>query len=515
MIVIGCSGAHKVAQKLARHLHASYIKAETDFFPDSEVRTRVPTPHKIRNKRVLLVQSFFPKTNDKILEALFIQDTLRRKGAKEIFLAAPYFPYLREDKEFHPGESVAAKIMPQLFSKRRFDTTFIIDPHLHRLKRFEEYFPNAIRFTTTDTIASYIRRHIRRPVLIGPDAESFQWDRMIAEKIGCPVTILHKDRYSSEHVAVKSTEPIEQMIPGKDIILVDDIIGTGHTMYEAIKTIKQYSPRSIHCFGVHGLFLDASVKRKIQKHATIHTTNTVLSDTTDIDIAPDFSQFLRTYFSEQKKGFVKEKEQVICHALQKLQKKITKDTILGIGSGTTMERFAKQLGSLQKQVTVVSSSERITSILKKYPDITVLSNTKKKRSKIDIAIDGADEVDMNKNILKGQGALAYREEKKIDYAATKTYILIDYSKLNTTLTKDILVHVPKSRQKDLWDFLLSHPCWIRRHAHDTYFLQCEEQIPYHKLETALASYGLKNGIFTQFRKKPTIFVGYPDHVDEI
>lgn len=515
MLVIGCSGAQTFAEKLAQHLSASHLKAETDFFPDSEVRTKIPLAHKIKNKTVLVVQLFFPKTNDKILETLFIQDTLQRKGAKEIFLVAPYFPYLREDKEFHPGESVAAKIMPHLFSTKRFENIFIIDPHLHRLSRFAEFFPNAIRFTTTDILASFIKKNITRPVLVGPDAESFQWDKTIAQKIDCPVTILHKDRYSSEHVAVKSTEPIENVIPGNDIILVDDIIGTGHTMYEAIKTINRYRPRSIHCFGVHGLFLDASIKRKIKQRATIHTTNTVISDTTDIDITPAFATFLKSYLTERKKGFIKEKKRVVEYVLEKLKKEISQKTVLGIGSGTTMERFAKNLGALNIPITVVSSSETITTILKKYPHITLLSNTKNGRKNIDIAIDGADEVDMKKNILKGQGAFAYKEEKRIDYAAQKTYILVDYSKLNTHLTKDVLVHVPKNRQHVLSDFLLSHHCWVRRHAHETYFLHFPEVSSYKKLENTLDGNGLQNGIFTQFKKKPKVFIGYPDHVDEL
>ncbi len=44
-----------------------------------------------------------------------------------------------------------------------------------------------------------------------------------------------------------------------------------------------------------------------------------------------------------------------------------------------------------------------------------------------MAVDGADEVDHNLNLIKGGGA-AHTKEKIIDYAADKLYIIVDESK---------------------------------------------------------------------------------------
>lgn len=88
--------------------------------------------------------------------------------------------------------------------------------------------------------------------------------------------------------------------------------------------------------------------------------------------------------------------------LEKLAERIKEGlTIKGIPSSLKTERFAKQLGI----------------------PLTDFSNT----TKIDIAIDGADEVDPNLHLLKGGGGSLVRE-KIVDQAADRLIIIVDSSK---------------------------------------------------------------------------------------
>lgn len=110
------------------------------------------------------------------------------------------------------------------------------------------------------------------------------------------------------------------------------------------------------------------------------------------------------------------------------------DEIIGMGSGTTIayavhflkERIEK--GELNK-IKAIPTSHQISSLLIEYGiPITTLNE----HPIVDIAIDGADEVDPNLNLIKGGGG-ALTLEKIVDSAAKKLIIIVDESKLVTHL----------------------------------------------------------------------------------
>lgn len=106
--------------------------------------------------------------------------------------------------------------------------------------------------------------------------------------------------------------------------------------------------------------------------------------------------------------------------------------ILGLGTGSTVKFFLlklKELISKGLKVKGVSSSNSTTSLALSY-SIPLISIDEVK--KIDMTIDGADEVDENFNGIKGGGgALLY--EKIVASASKKNIWIIDSSKLVTTL----------------------------------------------------------------------------------
>ena len=75
-------------------------------------------------------------------------------------------------------------------------------------------------------------------------------------------------------------------IKSKEVVIVDDIISTAHTMIEAVKHVKKYKPISITCIGVHGLFVENAYKKLKKAGAdSIITTNSIPHITNKIDLA--------------------------------------------------------------------------------------------------------------------------------------------------------------------------------------------------------------------------------------
>ncbi|WP_454263219.1 ribose 5-phosphate isomerase A [Staphylococcus cohnii] len=107
---------------------------------------------------------------------------------------------------------------------------------------------------------------------------------------------------------------------------------------------------------------------------------------------------------------------------------ISDGMVVGIGSGSTIEllvpKLAEKLNHEQIDITGVCTSNKTAYIAKELGIRVVDVNDVEK---IDVAIDGADEVDRNLNLIKGGGGALFRE-KVIDAMAEKFIVLVDESK---------------------------------------------------------------------------------------
>lgn len=104
--------------------------------------------------------------------------------------------------------------------------------------------------------------------------------------------------------------------------------------------------------------------------------------------------------------------------------------IVGLGSGTTSNIFIKELGNkiLTEDISVfgipTSFESRMLAIQSGIPLVSL-----DQCDTIDIAVDGADEVDRKSlNLIKGGGG-CHTMEKIVDYFAEKFVVLVDNSKI--------------------------------------------------------------------------------------
>ncbi len=284
-VIVSCSGGKHVAKNIAKNLKIKYSELSVEKFPDGEINIKFKTD--LKNKKVILVQSFYDNLNEKIIETLFAYYTAKDLGAKKIELISPYFPYFRQDKRFEKGQGVSIRIISKLF--KVFDKIYFIDPHLHRIKKLKQVFKNGKKLDATPLISRYVKkRKIKNPLFIGPDIESGQWAKKAADIIDEESAILRKKRYSDRKVEIKLNKKIN--VKERNLILVDDIISTGHTMLETIKKIEKMKPKKIYCVAIHGVFADKKTLNKLKKHSEIICTNTIPNKEGKIDISELFKK---------------------------------------------------------------------------------------------------------------------------------------------------------------------------------------------------------------------------------
>lgn len=120
-------------------------------------------------------------------------------------------------------------------------------------------------------------------------------------------------------------------------------------------------------------------------------------------------------------------------AAQKALDFVKNNMVIGLGTGSTADLFTIALAEKTKSenlnISTVSSSYSTTILAEKNGlDIIHLERC----PGIDVYIDGADEVDPEKNLIKGQGG-AMVQEKILAHFAKKFIVVVDDSKLVTRL----------------------------------------------------------------------------------
>ena len=282
MIITSCGNSIDIAKKLARKLRVKYSPLEISSFPDGDIYLKLKA--RVKGKKVVIVQSFQPKSDMSLFDIIFAAETAKQLGAKKVILVSPYLAYMRQDKMFNYGECISSRVMAKLLNNS-VDKIITIDPHLHRYRSLKDIFTiTARRLTSNSVIADYLKNK-RNVVIIGPDWESYQWAEVIAKQIGVESTVLEKTRFSSRHVSVKMKKIIP--IEGKNVYIVDDIISTGHTIAEAAKKAKKMGAKSITAIGVHGLFVEKAIdKMKKAGVDKVVTTNCIEHKTNKIDVTP-------------------------------------------------------------------------------------------------------------------------------------------------------------------------------------------------------------------------------------
>lgn len=117
-------------------------------------------------------------------------------------------------------------------------------------------------------------------------------------------------------------------------------------------------------------------------------------------------------------------------AAQAALKYVKPDTIIGVGSGSTVNCFIEALGSMPNKVKGAVAASKASEELLKKQGIEVFSANDV--SGLDIYVDGADEINPQKMMIKGGGAALTRE--KIVAALAETFIcIVDESKQVNTL----------------------------------------------------------------------------------
>lgn len=277
------------AQRLGKALGAAQVQClQPHPFPDGETLIRLPEhlePH------VILCRGL-DRPNQKLIELLLACRGARAQGVRRISLIAPYLCYMRQDAVFHPGEAVSQRIIGD-FLAGLVDDVITVDAHLHRTPDLAAAVPvrNAVNLSAAPVISAYIRALDTKPLLLGPDSESRQWVERIAHDTGLEPAVASKVRLGDRSVQIRLPQT---GIKGRDILLIDDVISTGHTLITATRELLAAGAGRVDCIVTHALFTDDACQALLKAGVShIWSTDSIGHASNCMPLADIIAQSLR------------------------------------------------------------------------------------------------------------------------------------------------------------------------------------------------------------------------------
>jgi len=270
----------KAARALAAQLDAPFAPIDLHRFPDGETRVRIPDPDALP-PQVVICQSLH-RPDAKLIALLLAGETFREAGVARLSLVAPYLCYMRQDKAFHPGEAVSQRIIGRFLASLARDV-ISVDAHLHRVHSLAEAVPatSALNLSAAPTLGAWLaEQDLANPLILGPDRESRQWVEQVAAVGQHEFAVASKQRFGDREVRVTLPEADYQ---GRTVVLVDDVVSSGHTLAEAARGLRAAGAGTIHALVTHALFADgalellaaAGIEQVWSSDSIPHPTNTV------------------------------------------------------------------------------------------------------------------------------------------------------------------------------------------------------------------------------------------------
>ena len=276
-------------QALAKVLNMPCYDISIHHFPDKE--SLITLPENKSDHIIFYLSLDYP--NNKLIELLLASRTLRKQGCKRITLVSPYLSYMRQDMSFHPGEVISQQVIGQWLSEL-VDDVITVDPHLHRIDSLDTVIPNTNNKAVTagSELGKFVKALKQEVFLLGPDEESLQWVKQVAESCNSAYSVATKQRRGDSEVNIQLPE---QNFTNQHIILVDDVISTGHTVAETATQLYVAGAKQVDVLVTHALFTKDAMKLLSSVNIkNIWSSDSITHKTNQISLSNLLAQTIKT-----------------------------------------------------------------------------------------------------------------------------------------------------------------------------------------------------------------------------
>lgn len=263
--------AHQqLAKDICGHLGIPLGKADVSEFDNENIFVKIN--ENVRGNDVFVVQPFSTPVNTSIMEVFIMIDALRRASAQRVTAVIPYYAYGRTDKKDQPRVPITARLIADCITVAGANRVLTMDLHAGQIQGFFNIPVDEL--TAQSILVNYIRSlNLSDFTVVATDTGFAKKARNFAESLNAPLAIIEKRRTNNAG-GVESLGLIGS-VQDRNAIIVDDEIGTGGSLIQAAKVVRESGARDIYAAAVHGI-LSGKATEKIQ-HSDIKQL--VITDT--------------------------------------------------------------------------------------------------------------------------------------------------------------------------------------------------------------------------------------------
>jgi ribose-phosphate pyrophosphokinase len=207
-----------------------------------------------------------------------LYDALKRVQPKTLMnMAIHYFPYGRQDRVCHPGESFALEVFIKMLASLDWCMIGIVDPHSEETERLLKQYdiPHLVGIQVSTLTKIQMKYGEIYDCFIAPDdgaAKKMKKQGMDQEN---HIFTMKKTRTLS---GLSHTELDKDVLSGK-LLVVDDICDGGATFLSVAKRIHESQPRvtQLDLYVTHGIF-SKGVDELLQHYDNIYCFNMMSQD---------------------------------------------------------------------------------------------------------------------------------------------------------------------------------------------------------------------------------------------
>lgn len=190
--------------------------------------------------------SWFFENNEELVALIYLANHLRSSGVKRMELYMPYIPNARQDRVKKLEDVFTLKYFANVINSLGFDKVAVLDPH----SPVSEALINNIRVDNgAEYIESVLNKLDKETIIYYPDNGAHKKYTGFISNPACYG--VKKRDWSSGKILGLDISLNGLDIKGKTILMVDDIIAYGGSMYYGAKELKTLGCGDIYIYATH------------------------------------------------------------------------------------------------------------------------------------------------------------------------------------------------------------------------------------------------------------------------
>jgi ribose-phosphate pyrophosphokinase len=260
-------GSYCKSKDLKLHVPRFKIPARFTMFANGEIKAEILAS--IREKDLYIVQdvenhhplslydgaeSRSLSVNDHLLTLITTIDAAKQAGAARITLVLPIYPYSRQHKK-KGREGVTANLIGTIMEDMGVQRIITLDLHSRDIAngfqkmRIENLHAS---YQILRQLAHIVPLDSEDLVIVAPDTGAVDRNKFYASTLKRPLAMIYKERdYSKVSKNAKDSNIKDMKILGdvkdKIVFMADDMLGTGGTMINAMKFLKNAGASMVIC----------------------------------------------------------------------------------------------------------------------------------------------------------------------------------------------------------------------------------------------------------------------------